>query len=631
MIGIFPDPLPDELLYGAFARYTDIMKFNNLKGVHYQLFGLYDLRSIIELPTHIDSLIEHLPEGHQYTPEKVINYNTLLPYYASFLPSERVDKIKELMRGEDGKAVYLLSGITAYSISKPNILKYCPKCIKDDVDIYGSAYWHRVHQLPGVEVCTRHHVLLNYSDVQINNRRTLHSYHCPPVINNEHVVPVNVHQKEDRQLLRIAEDSQWLMDNTVENMDMNELYHTIKNRLKSEGWLSLSGKTVYINELKKQFIEYFSPSLLNQLQCCIDDNSQSTWLERLIRKPRVLQHPLHYILLIHFLRESVQDFFIRYKSISNIENNEECLAPCLNKVSDHFQKLTVKLQINTIHMKKERLFYSCPLCGFSYTKSKTSSKIKVVDYGWLWKEKLSSIANEPSFSLRQISGVMGADPKTIQRYMDIEELSNCEKENKEDLISSEIKHPQNDETLQNYRSSWNALCKNYPGYSRKELRMQLPGVFMWLYRNDREWLEQNLPTPKKPKATKERIDWDERDVQLRKRAEEIVCSIKNTPGKPIKITISEISRQLEHLSRIQNNRDKLPETWSYMQSVAESRLDFACRRIWWVVEKHRQQCELPPIWKIIKEAGIREDLIKELYPTIEKAYKSIEYYYPVKD
>ena len=625
MIGVFPGLFPDEFLYSVFARYTDIMKFNNLKGVHYQLFGLYNLRSIIELPTHIDSLIEHLPEGHQNTSEKLINNNTLLPYYASFLPSERVDKIRELMRGEDGKALYLLSGITAYSISKPNILKYCPICIKDDADFYGSPYWHRIHQLPGVEICTRHHVFLKSSDVQITNRRTLNSYHCPPVITTEDIVPADIHQKEDRQLLKIAEDSQWLMENMIKNIDMNELYHTIKNRLKSEGWLSLSGKTVYINDFKKQFIEHFSHSLLSKLQCSLDDNSQSTWLERLIRKPRGLQHPLHYILLIHFLRESMPDFFSRYKSISNIEDNKEYLAPCLNKVSDHFQQLTAKLQTNTIHMKKERLFYSCPLCGFSYTKNNMFSKTKVVDFGWLWKKKLYLAVNEPNITLRQISRVMGADPKTVQRYMNIMGLLTCGEINEVDFNKGNIKYNQVEEKLQNYRVLWEELCENYPNDSRTALRMRSPGVYMWLWRNDKEWLEEKQPAPQKPKAIQSRIDWTERDSQLRKDAEEIVRSIKSRHGKPIKVTVTEISRELKCISRIKLNQDKLPETWNYMQSVAESRAEFACRRIWWVAEKYCQQRELPPVWKFIKGAGLREDLTQELYPTIEIAYKFIEF------
>jgi len=37
---------------------------------------------------------------------------------------------------------------------------YCPSCITEDFKRLGFSYWHRVHHLPGIAICTTHHVPL---------------------------------------------------------------------------------------------------------------------------------------------------------------------------------------------------------------------------------------------------------------------------------------------------------------------------------------------------------------------------------------------------------------------------------------------------------------------------------------
>ncbi len=39
-------------------------------------------------------------------------------------------------------------------------IKICPKCMREDIDLYGRPYIHRSHQLTGVDVCYKHHVPL---------------------------------------------------------------------------------------------------------------------------------------------------------------------------------------------------------------------------------------------------------------------------------------------------------------------------------------------------------------------------------------------------------------------------------------------------------------------------------------
>jgi len=55
--------------------------------------------------------------------------------------------------------INILSGLTPIRTSR-----YCPHCIKDDIDLFGTSYWHRIHHLHGVDHCIKHDVSLIYAN-----------------------------------------------------------------------------------------------------------------------------------------------------------------------------------------------------------------------------------------------------------------------------------------------------------------------------------------------------------------------------------------------------------------------------------------------------------------------------------
>lgn len=67
MLGFFPDPYPDELLYSACARYMDRLKYPNQRTGIQELFGAAQTPAIVDFPNRLDNLIKSLPPFHQYT------------------------------------------------------------------------------------------------------------------------------------------------------------------------------------------------------------------------------------------------------------------------------------------------------------------------------------------------------------------------------------------------------------------------------------------------------------------------------------------------------------------------------------------------------------------------------------
>lgn len=160
MLAIFPDPYPDELLYSVCARYSDRLEYPNTRSLISEIFGARSALAVIDLPSRLTYLQDHLPPGHHRSVDRIIDGNTLLPFYARFLPQERLKRIREQMKANNGVGISYSVGKGTFSTSI-DWFRFCPLCAERDRQIRGEFYWHRLHQIPGVEVCPIHNIFLS--------------------------------------------------------------------------------------------------------------------------------------------------------------------------------------------------------------------------------------------------------------------------------------------------------------------------------------------------------------------------------------------------------------------------------------------------------------------------------------
>ena len=52
-----------------------------------------------------------------------------------------------------------------------SVMRYCPVCYQEDLQLHGEPYWHRSHQLPDMQICTKHRCWLVDTDVAYNSTR----------------------------------------------------------------------------------------------------------------------------------------------------------------------------------------------------------------------------------------------------------------------------------------------------------------------------------------------------------------------------------------------------------------------------------------------------------------------------
>src|SRR5689334_10972646 len=148
MVGLFADLLPGEVLYSAFARYSDRMNYDSLVTVTKDLHNGKKFRAIIDLPGNLNDFLASLPPSHCYTAEELIANHTLLPYYIPFLPTERVDQLRREMISSEKPYIQVTIGKASSNTHFATTLKLCPQCAEEDRISFGESYWHRIHQAP---------------------------------------------------------------------------------------------------------------------------------------------------------------------------------------------------------------------------------------------------------------------------------------------------------------------------------------------------------------------------------------------------------------------------------------------------------------------------------------------------
>lgn len=153
MIDFLPPIYPDELVYSWIARWYARSGYSAYSDVIGLFYEKRTIRPDVEFINRLNG--EALTAVLEVTSiEELILEHTMFPHYGRFLPPERLRRAWDAMRRMDGNPHNLLAIPTRKNGTR--YLRYCPCCVAEDREKYGETYWHRSHQLVGVDVCPYH-------------------------------------------------------------------------------------------------------------------------------------------------------------------------------------------------------------------------------------------------------------------------------------------------------------------------------------------------------------------------------------------------------------------------------------------------------------------------------------------
>lgn len=501
----------------------------------------------------------------------------------------------------------------ASSVTTPRYFRFCPLCLKEDLQEYGEAYWHRLHQTPGVLVCPVHAIPLSDSIVPIQGFNR-HQYCAASLQNCPIDVPRESYGSTLKKLLLLAKDICWLINSDIPHREPSWFRNQYKALLIERGLASTVIHKTYQKNLADSFLYFYGCEFLESLNSGVSYDEPHGWLFKLLHKRVDSSHPVRHLLMIRFLATSIKEFFT-----TNYDYRPFGESPwlCLNVAATHYLKPVVtNLVISRNHDRnydasKPVGTFRCS-CGFIYTRTgpdkREDDKYRigcVKAYGQVWEEKLRELVETRKLNVHEIASQLNIDPRTVNRHAMLLGLEIPWKS-----LPQSLEEPSTDnktcleEIRAKHRSDWKVLQKQHKGLSKTALGRLASSTYEWLRKKDKEWFDQNSPKSSITVTSNNRVNWEKRD-------ERILAQVKNavqltlSAEKPIRITIGRIGSTIGQLRLLEQQLDKMPLTKAYLESVTEEVEDYQVRRIKWAINKLEELGEEVTLSKTRILAGLR--------------------------
>lgn len=580
MIGFFPSPYPDESFYSLCARYANQVRYPSRLALTRELTGAVNPIQFEGMPSRLDHLVRALPPDHRFSIDLLIENHTLFPAYAAFWSHERGQRVRAAMRTGSRAKVEATAGLAGSRIRPPERLRYCPKCHKNDRECYGEPYWHRLHQMPGVEVCPRHNGFLEESHVE---RRTTGRWSRLTTAEEGATAcdlrAVNDSNRLDAQLLAIARDIESLLESYDCGTEVQHLRNRYLRCLVNRRLATWNGR-LRGREIIGSIKNHYAGEVLDRLQCSVESEDRTAWILRLLHGTRMQSaHPIHHLLAVHWLGLDIKAFLNLSPKIEPFGSGP---WPCLNPAKPHKDNLLI--HDVEWHLRGERPVgvFECQACGFVYSRTgperaecERANIGKVLTYGEVWDEKLKTLWNNPRVDLKMIQAELGVSFATVRRQGKRLALplarpgSRIALEGPTAIDPGSIRQT-NAERLKRYQLRWLKMQANNRTVGRTELAKQYPKIKTFLYRHARKWFLLNQPPRKIRRDWSSSINWQWRDKEFAKEVQQIVAELgcQAQARKPISLyAIRGLFRLSGRYCLTQKYRSRLPKTFAVLSRI----------------------------------------------------------------
>jgi hypothetical protein len=525
----FPAAFPDETLHSVLSRYARLCGGSSRKAAFADL-AASSFTHNVAFPNRLGDLVESLPHGTDLSVARIIKRHTVLPYYAPFLTSDLLQHAQASMAG-NGKGLMLKLGVNASRIEGASRVRFCSACLNEDIARVGAAYWHRVHQLPGVLVCPHHGQLVNVVDPgwYSRNSRQLNLPDDDGV--QAHSMQLHVSTDSLPELHQIALSSWQLLGSGLGPLPATAVRSCLLQGAASLDLTFGATQRLDLRRLAAHMASFFKVfpaageySVLRESPAGLP----ATWVTKLLRRPRSTHHPLKYIVLASALEVD----------LARILRNEN------PSVSEY-----------------ER---PSPIAVRSSQAGRTEPVIEGLEGlpAEIWKLALAG------HEARQIANKLGVSQVYI--YRTIRAVKGGPNAWKEARFQNECRlRRANFED--DYRYLQAHQCRGYA----------------WLYRCDWVWLRDCIA--KRGDVHASRADsagaFAVLDAQLAEQIRDCAQRLRAGSGKPVRISRTRIGRELHVLPRFEKQLAKLPVCARTLEQTCESAAQFRLRRLLWAEAK----------------------------------------------
>jgi Tn7-like transposition protein D/TniQ len=588
----FPEPYKDEILYSICARFKEHLHLGG-KFVSQMLFGYKKIDFCVHLPCYLGRLVSRIPIGNSITFHELITKHTMFPYHTRFLNETQRAIIRERMRlGIGGSTKNSLLKIHLPRIEK-KFLMYCDSCSIDDRGIYGEAYWHRIHQAPGVFICPHHEKELFESTVKIYGDFSGNLYLCSLEQyldeSSENLPKCRVYAENSFGfLLRIARETLWLLSSKLGNSEISWLTNRYNSLLVLQGYtIPYMLRVKHSDLLRKAIYKRLTKEIQSILGFSDNYIASCSWLNKWLSLDQTVSYSFYHILMSFVLNSTLS---------SMISDNEflQSFGPgpwvCMNRVSDHFKKKVIanrprRLLFNISEEEIPKYIFLCN-CGYSYMVSANSSTFDeaiVVTTGLLWDQNLVKLAKNSQKSLSDAVIELGVSQFVIEKAAKRLGISCWQYGKGKSTSNPKFGDDLNNLKISEYRASYLEILRLNPLKGRKALHSQFLSIHSVLLQFDRDWYRAHLPLPMYKTSVAQITYMVERDELLALQIPKISMHILSLGSKPENLVQVTSRALIEGTNSLRwewfRYSRKFPKSKLILDSVKETAKDFQKRKL----------------------------------------------------
>jgi len=518
----------DETIFSIVARYAILGAFRRNGVALMDIFNNSRKRIHPYLPGYINKVAIFF----DLSPEELLINHTLYPIF-SWSNEVSAHRLKEAMLCAcDDKSTFF-AGLPHSKHQFFYGLKYCPKCIEDDVKIWGFKYWHITHQIPGVDSCHRHSCAL--LGIQSGDGRKDRVLMLPP--STSVVSYVNPAQmcisKFAADLFEISKCKQF---------DFQIAY---KNALDEKGYITKS-KHIRLNELISDVKKYWKELPFDSPLSVPKALSNFEFIGPMLRESSTWHyHPIKHILFACWLFDGDVSAFVEYSHKDAIAIDPLIVPPPVDKSSDDvLALLNESLSMNNIEkITGKSRCYIRRIAELNNVEHKTNAN----SYSKLTHEKVINLAllGRHRFSIAEFCNVgVGYVEQAISNTKG---LVLWRKQLREKIKINKAKKRLSEAVL------------THPDWLRKDIKEACSCEFFCLYHHDKQALEKILPS--KHLTTFNGRNWSEEDLRM---SAEI-----NALKDPTNMSLRKIDRIINGHGRLHNRIKQFPLTKSALVKLGK--------------------------------------------------------------
>ncbi|RYG18185.1 MAG: hypothetical protein EOO07_09525, partial [Chitinophagaceae bacterium] len=357
--------------------------------------------------------------------------------------------------------------------------------VKESFEKYGTAYWHREHQLPGVSACLTHK--LELSEIE----RCRKNAALPP-IEVQAEIPNKCSIKSE---LLAALSTSLLLGRIPEHLDQSKVTLTYKLRLRDLGFTTKKMR-VRQRRLRDGLLKFWGDVSENSAVASVFSDQVAHPFPQNMFYRTSTHHPLKHILLIGFLFGDLTGFHHAYEKAEYLQDENIGMSDA--KKSEMKAKLIRNQRAVALLKDGNSLRQTAQVMGVSvgYVKKVAISnritvkvrpkKIFKTEIRTIWRklhmgESTEKIAKQFSISVAAIEQILSAHPYLPELRTKIR------------FFTTRKMHR---EKIQEHLTENSTTTRN-------RIRLEIGASYSWLFKNDKLWLYENLPariiTSSKPK------------------------------------------------------------------------------------------------------------------------------------